>query len=75
MTVEDLLLNHDTTDHIWDISIYQCRKYLFYGDDLKDIPQDIREKKITKWSVVEGCDSCIHLVIHIGFKNEVKEVS
>ena len=66
MTVKDLLKNHDKTDHIYIIYIYQHTfKNCLYKSQFFELPKSISEREIIKWSIVEGSDAWIYLNIKV----------
>ena len=66
MTVKDLLRNHDKTDHIYVIYIYQndFDNCLYDSHDFK-LPKCISEREVVKWAIVEGSDAWIYLNIKV----------
>ena len=74
MTVKDLLKNHDKTDHIYVIYIYQhVFSNCLYESQYFRLPKCISEREVVKWSVVEGSDAWIYLNIKVKWTAKPKK--
>ena len=63
---KDFLRNHDKTDHIYVIYVYQndFDNCLYDSHDF-ELPKCISERELVKWSIVEGSDAWIYLNIEV----------